>query len=121
MKSLRSINTESRVPRHLQAWRILSEAIRNGTFPHGMRLPDSREIAVRMKASLVTTRRAIARLVKEGAINRHGPTLVVTALSLDRSMQTAPSPRYAASLNPADQQPSDMEGEYELVGARYCE
>ena len=80
MNMLPSIDIESRVPRHLQAWRILLEAIRKGILPRGTRLPDSREIAVRMKSSLVTTRRAIARLVKEGWIERNGPTFMVAAL-----------------------------------------
>jgi DNA-binding transcriptional MocR family regulator len=161
MKTLPSIDTESRVPRHLQAWRILIEAIRNGVFPCGTHLPDSREIAARMKSSLVTARRAIARLVKEGWIERNGPTFMVALepipvgsagsgatggirperksrglpasaradklpvaprwdrlLNLDSSLQIAPSPRVPVRLGPTDEQSSEREDEYELVGAR---
>jgi DNA-binding transcriptional regulator YhcF (GntR family) len=118
MNMLPSINVESRVPRHLQAWWILLEAIRKGTFPRGTRLPDSREIAIRMKSSLVTTRRAIARLVKEGWLERNDSTFMVAAVILDSSLQIAPAPRVPVRLGPTDEQLSEREGEYELVGAR---
>ncbi len=118
MNTLPSIDIESRVPRHLQAWRILLKAIEQGVFPRGTRLPDSREIAVRMKSSLVTTRRAIARLVKEGWLERNDSTFMVAALNLDSRLQIAPSPRVPVRLGPADEQSSEREGVYELVGAR---
>jgi DNA-binding transcriptional regulator YhcF (GntR family) len=116
MKALRSIDTRSREPLHLQARRILADAICKGAFPHEQPLPDSREIAARINASLVTTRRAIARLVREGWIRRDGPVFTIAVSDYDRTMQAAPLPCLATNLGPAHKWSFEGVREYAMSG-----
>jgi len=99
MKTLPPIDSESRMPKHLQARRILVEAIRKGKFPPGGRLPDSREIAVQMNASLVTTRRTLWQLVKDGWLGRAGSEFTVAWPGLDSCTGYAAASRKTAARN----------------------
>jgi GntR family transcriptional regulator, arabinose operon transcriptional repressor len=67
---LQQVDPRSRVPRAAQARAILEDAIRNGLFPAGARLPGTGEIGRQLHVSLVTAHKAIRSLVTEGLLLR---------------------------------------------------
>jgi len=70
MRTLPSIDTESKVLKQVQVREILATAIAEGLFPPGSRMPDPRRIAVEVNTGLATVRRAIVFLVKQGWLER---------------------------------------------------
>jgi GntR family transcriptional regulator len=58
------------VPLHHQVYLDLSSAMDDGEWKPGDRLPTERELAERYGCSLITVRRALSELVREGRIER---------------------------------------------------
>jgi DNA-binding transcriptional regulator YhcF (GntR family) len=70
MRTLPSIDSESRVPKQVQVRQILASAIAGGLFAPGSRMPDPRQIATEVNTGLATVRRAVVFLVKHGWLER---------------------------------------------------
>ncbi len=68
--NLAKVDTASGEPRYIQAKKILAEAIRNGAFPPGAKLPNTSEIGAQVNVSLITAHKAIQCLVDEGWLRR---------------------------------------------------
>ena len=80
------------VPLHHQVYVDLKAAVDNGEFKAGDRLPSERELAQSYGCSLITIRRALDELSREGRLQRHrGRGTFVLPPRLDRDIAGAMS------------------------------
>lgn len=93
---LDKVDTESAVPRYLQAKSILAEAIREGRFPPNSKLPNTGEISAQINVSLITAHKAIQCLVQEGWVRRERGR--GTFVRNDFEAQVAAKPQFRVGL-----------------------
>jgi GntR family transcriptional regulator len=100
------------VPLHHQVYLDLKAAMDSGEHPPGDRLPPERELARRYGCSLITVRRALDELSREGRLQRHqGRGTFVLPPRLERDI--------AAALSFSDEmQRRGLDPETRLVAAR---
>lgn len=100
------------VPLHHQVYVDLRAALDGGEWSVGERLPTERDLAARYGCSLITVRRALDELTREGRIERtRGRGTFVLALKLDRDI--------AGSLSFAEEMRArGLAPETRLLGAR---
>jgi GntR family transcriptional regulator len=80
------------VPLHHQVYLDLKTAIDNGEYKPGDRLPSERDFATRYGCSLITIRRALDELSREGRLKRHqGRGTFVLPPRLERDIAEAQS------------------------------
>ncbi len=73
------------VPLHHQVYLHLKSALDSGEIAPGDRLPPERELCVRYSCSLITIRRALSELAREGRARAHTRTRNVRAQAAHRT------------------------------------
>ena len=63
-------NANRQKPKYLQVFDVISERIRNGTFPEGSTLPTEKELCAEFGISRYTVREALRRLAERGKVER---------------------------------------------------
>ncbi len=95
------VDTSSPVPRYVQAKTILAEAIRNGAFAPGSKLPNTSEIGAAINVSLITAHKAIQCLVEEGWVRRERGRGTFVRGDFEASVAAKPRFRVAVTLHPS--------------------
>ena len=85
-----TLSQASGMPFYRQVVDQLSDLLRTGALPAGAQLPSVRDLAVQLRVSLITTRRAYADLEAAGLIvSRHGQgTFVAEGAAVASRQQT---------------------------------
>lgn len=99
--NLRKVDTDSAVPRYIQAKTILAEAIRSGVIPAGAKLPSTSVIGAQINVSLITAHKAIQCLVDEGWLLRERGRGTFVRNDFQESVAARPRYRVALVLHPA--------------------
>ena len=75
------------VAMHRQMTEQLREAIRDGTYKQGERIPAEPELAARYEVSRITARQAVMQLVREGlVVRRQGKGTFVSAATVQHDL-----------------------------------
>ncbi|MBI4579723.1 MAG: GntR family transcriptional regulator [Planctomycetes bacterium] len=89
------------MPRYIQAKTILAEAIRNGNFRPGVKLPNTSEIGAAINVSLITAHKAIQCLVQEGWLRRERGRGTFVRGDFEASVAAKPQFRIAVVMQPS--------------------
>lgn len=95
------VDTNSPVPRYIQAKTILAEAIRSGSLRPGVKLPNTSEIGAAINVSLITAHKAIQCLVQEGWLRRERGRGTFVRGDFEASVAAKPRFRVAVTMHPS--------------------